>query len=242
MRRCEIEYQTTSYDVGRATLVALPTFIISTLLLLLIGVKLGSPWIFVIGWVGLCTVPFFYQKKFKLAFTRKVSLIFNEVGMTVNEFGKKNCLLKKKTSLRWADIKAYKCYFSASNVTFITLYPHRGLPKNFFFNDKDQETAVVQESVFSIFYAFVSNHNSLKLEENKINFRVGFFTTTVGLIVILTLLLIAIGLITYFMMYRPKAITTSFLGLVITLALYGKRRKDMRLKTMMENMKPIETV
>ena len=239
MQNDTISYTTKSYNVGKAFLFALPAFILITLLLLLIALKSSAPAIFIVGWIALMTIPFLFQKKFKLLFTRKIILNFDNENFKISGFGLEDNELKNEFNYRWEDIKSYRCYFSASSVTYITLYLRDGSSKNLSFNDKDQNSAVVEESVFSLFYYFVSRYNTNKDPDDKIVFKPGFFTTSNGLVLIVSLLILAIVLIITHFILHPKSAMMSLMALFIILGLFGKRKKDIMFKDKLENLEPI---
>ncbi|WP_426324384.1 hypothetical protein [Pedobacter sp. R-06] len=239
MHNKTISYNTKSYNTGKAFLYALPAYLLITLLLISVARLLMMPKLGVVAWIVLSVIPFVFQKKIKLLFTRKIILNFDDKNFKISEFGLQDDELKNEFNYRWEDIKSYRCYFSASSVTYITLYLRDGSSKNLSFNDKDQNSAVVEESVFSLFYYFVSQYNINKDPDDKIVFKPGFFTTSNGLALIVSLLILAIVLIITHFIVHPKSAMMSLMALFIILGLFGKRKKDIMFKDKLENLEPI---
>lgn len=236
----QISYTSKSYNMGKAFLYAFPIYISLTLLVIYIGKLLMMPKFGVVAWIILTIIPFLFQKKFKRSFTRKTILDFNPDAFKVAEYDLQNEELRNESIYEWDKIKAYNCYFSASSVTFITLYLRDGSSKNLSFNDKDQKTAIMEESVFSLFYSFITEYNLNKDTDNKIVFRPGFFTTNAGLTLIVSLLIVAIILIIIHFIFHPKSAMMSLAGLFIILGLFGKRKKDLMFKDRLANLEPIK--
>ncbi|MET4083348.1 hypothetical protein ABIB40_003319 [Pedobacter sp. UYP30] len=234
-----VTYKSTTYHNGKAFLYGFPIFAFGTLFLLFAAVKIGAFLIFVIGWIALIIIPFFFQKKFKLLFTRNITLDFDNDAVKMIESSTHDDLIKDEITIFWDDIDNYKCYFSVTNVTYLILSFRDGSSKQFSFNDKEQKFAIKEESVFSLFYASIAKYNLSRADGDKIVFKPGFFTTKGGLVLLYSMLMLAIVLIVLHFIYQPKTATVSVIALVIILGLFGKRKKDTLFKEQIENLKPI---
>ncbi|MBS1524144.1 MAG: hypothetical protein JST19_00760 [Bacteroidetes bacterium] len=223
----KIFYSSQTYNAFKAFLYFVPFYITLLGTLLAGSLLLHKPLIAVIGWVLLNSVPFLFQKRFKRIFTRRVELEFDDESFSIKEYHLTDDVLIKQTDIAWRDIKSYKCYFSASSVTYLTIYLENGSNKSFSFKDgKDQDEAVSEKSAFSIFYYFVKQYNSNKEADQKIYITPGFLTTRPGLFLLCILgALVSVGIILHIIL-QPKSSLFSVMGLFIVLGLVVKRKKD----------------
>ena len=220
----KIQYSSKSYNVIKATIIALIIFLIPAALIIAIGRYLHNV-NFVYGFIFICIIPFLFKKKFKNLFTRTVNLEFDEKAFIIKEFN--DFILIKETIINWEVIKTYKCSFSSSLTTDIILNLRDGSQKRFSFSDqKNQEQAVSEKSVFSIFHYFVKQYNRSKEVKDQILLQPGFLTTKVGSFVLILLFCAALfGIVAHFFI-NPKTFKFSFMSLFIILGLIAKRKSD----------------
>lgn len=190
----------------------------------------------VVGWVALCTIPFLFKKKFQKLFTRNTFLEFDYDKFHVQEL--KDGVLKREDFILWSDIKSYKCYFSESNKTFLTVYLKNSKKHGYIFCDnKNQEQAISEKSVFSMFYFYISNYNETQTN-GIITIRPTFFSTKQGTIVLWIITIIAIiAIIKHIISHTP--IYQLLMPLAILAGLFLKREGD---KKIAENIKDIKVI
>lgn len=221
-----ISYNSQTYNPFKSFLIAFPTLIILVTLVIIIARYIHSEAFVVIGWISVCLIPFLFQKNYKKLFTRNVTLNFDNHLFSITEYTLKDNTLVKESTINWVDIQSYKCYFSASNITYIVIYLRNGSRKNFSFTDeKNQEQAMSQKSVFSLFYYFIKQYN-LNSPQEEIYFKPSFLTTKSGLIAIYIIVILAITAIIFHIILQPKTSMFSFMGLFIILGLIIKRKTD----------------
>lgn len=180
-------YTTSTYHVGQAAL----CFAVGLVALLTALVQ--AAWFFhsesvaVVGWVGLCTVPFLFQKPYKAFFTRRLDVAFDDHGCVLTEFDRAAARVQREARVGWAQVRAYSFYFSASDITTLALYLRDGTTQRFAFNDgKGFDQASTETSAFSLFYYFLDQYNRHAAGE-KIQCVPGFFATGAGRAVLFAL-------------------------------------------------------
>jgi len=223
----KILYASQTYNVIKAFLYGFPAFIILVALVIVIGRYIHSEAFVAVGWVSVCSLPFLVQKRYKKLFTRNITLAFDNQGFSISEYTLDGNLLVNDKSINWADMKGYKCYISASNVTYMVIYLQNGSKKSFSFKDeKDQDQAINEKSIFSIVHYFVKQYNSDKEPNAKICIKPPFLVTKSGVFLLYALFALTLLAITLHFIMQPKTSIFSFMGLFIVLGLMVKRKKD----------------
>jgi hypothetical protein len=239
MEKEKVLYNTQTYNVIKASLYALPALVVLVALVMIVARFIHSEAFAVIGWVLACSVPFLFQKAYKRLFTRRVELEFDKQNFLIKEYTIKNDDLVKELTIAWADIQSYKCSFSSSNMVYLVIYLKDGSSKSFSFKDeKSQEQAINEKSVFSIFNYYVSQYNSDKQPEDEITLKPGFLTTKSGSIVLYTLAILAVvGIVIHFVL-APKTFMLSFMSFFIIMGLLVKRKTDKDLYNKINRLEP----
>ena len=227
-------YQTETYNPSRAFFVFFPIFIVLTLTIIYLARFLHEALFAIVGWIALCTIPFLFQKKFQNLFSREAFLEFDNEKFYVKEL--KNDILKRESFILWSETKYYKCNFTESNKTFLTIYLKNGKKYNFIFCDnKNQEQAISEKSVFSIFYFYVTNYNSTQTDEG-ITITQGFFSTKQGTVVLwIITIIVVIALIKHFISHTP--IYQLLMPISILVGLFLKREGDKKIAENLKNIK-----
>lgn len=182
------------YNVLKISIFLFPIYIVATFLLVFIGRYLKLPagvgvFLIIIFWI----LPFFFEKRIKLKFTKSVLLEFNMDYFSFSTSKINSEKIIKTMYFKWDELKSYKFYFTPSKVTYLDLYFKKGSFKEFAFkDDKNQEESIRDESVFSIFYSFVKAYNLNKSEEEKIRFVPGLFARKTGVIILYILALLTL--------------------------------------------------
>ncbi len=239
MEKEKVLYNSQTYNAIKASLYALPTLVVLVVLVMVIARYIHSEAFAVIGWVLACSVPFLFQKGYKKLFTRRVELEFDKQDFLIKEYTIKNDVLVKELTIAWAEIQSYKCSFSSSNVIYLVIYLKDGSSRSFSFKDeKSQEQAINEKSVFSIFNYYVRQYNSDKQPEDKITLRPGFLTTKSGTFVLYSLTILAVvGIIIHFVL-APKTFMLSFMSFFVIMGLLVKRKTD---KTLYNKISELES-
>ncbi len=225
-----IAYVTKIYNAMRASLYGIVIYAAIMFLIISGGIYVHQPILGVIIYVIFNSTIFIFQKQYKQIFTRDVLIESNDKAFSIKEYNRKNILIKTHL-FNWTDIKAYKCYFSQTNITFLTIYLRNKTYKAFLFkDDKDQTKAINEKSVFSIFYYFVNQYNSSKNAKDIILIEEGFLNTKKGIFIIYSLVLLATLNITINIIYKPKAsLPLILMSVFIVIGLFVKRSKDKNL-------------
>ncbi len=235
----KISYSSQTYNAGKAFLYAAPVYILLIGAVIEIGVYLHRPLIAVAGWVIISSVPFLFQKRFKYIFTRRLELEFDDQAFSIKEYKITDNTFIKEITINWADVKSYKCYFSTSDVTYLVIYLRNGSSKSFSFKDeKSQEQAISEKSVFSILYYFIKQYNLGKQPEEEISFKPAFLTTRLGAFVLSSVIILAIAGIIIHIILQPKNSMFSFVSLFIILGLVLKRKTDIAFNNKMSHLEP----
>jgi len=232
-------YTSKTYNALKAFLLFLPVYASLIGLIIFISIQLHKPLIAVFGWVIISSVPFLFQKSFKNYFTRRVELEFDNQEFLVKEYNLDTDVLINELNFFWADIQSFKCSFSSSNTIYLVIYLKGGSSKSFSFKDeKDQEEALNEKSVFSIFYYYVRQYNSDKKQEEEITLKPGFLTTKPGAFVLYSLVILAvIGIVIHFVL-APKTFMLSFMSFFIIMGLLVKRKTDKDLYNKINKLEP----
>lgn len=116
------------------------------------------------------------------------------------------------------------------------IYLKNGTPKEFGFKDnKTEEESIKGESIYSIFRSFVTQYNSNKVANEKIDFAPGFLTTKKGLIILCCLgTFVIVDIILHVTKYDT---TVGFLimGTAMLLVLIAKRKQQKAFYEKMSN-------
>jgi positive regulator of sigma E activity len=239
MEKMKTLYNSQTYNTAKAFLYALPALVVLVALVMVIARFIHSEAFAVIGWVLACSVPFLFQKAYKRLFTRRVELEFDKQNFLIKEYTSKNDDLVKELTIAWAEIQSYKCSFSSSNIVYLVIYLKDGSSKSFSFKDeKSQEQALNEKSVFSIFNYYVSQYNLDKQPECEITFEPGFLTTKSGALVLYSLTILAvIGIVIHFVL-APKTFMLSFMSFFIIMGLLVKRKTDKNFYNKINQLEP----
>lgn len=233
-----ITYKTSSYNAVKAFLYSFPVYCTGTVLILLVFKGMPVPGI--IAWIALSTIPFLFQKIFKLLFTRKLVLEFDDTGCLIKEYAVKDESFIKQSIVNWAEIKAYKVNFSESKTTHIVLYLKNGAKKRFSFSDeKGQEETTATKSAFSLFFYYIYHYNQGSANNEQIVIRPGFLTTKVGENILYAVIATGIAAIILHIIMAPKTVMFSFISLPILLGLFVKRKKDKDFYAQALQLKPL---
>ena len=223
-----IIYKTKLYNVTRAFLCAFPAYLVVIFFIFFVGHYFLIPFFIpFILFIAFNIIIFSFQNLFKSIFTSKIILEFTDEMFLVNVYNHKDVLIKNY-SYDWSDIQSYKVYFSKTDITFLTIYLKGNKSKTFPFKDeKDEETAANENSVFSIFYFYVKEYNKSIANEDSIVVSKGFLNTRNGTITIYVFVVIAVFDILLNIMYKPKdSMLFILMGLFVVIGLLLKRSSD----------------
>lgn len=238
MNKEKILYNSQTYNVAKASLYALPAFVVLVALIIVIARYIHSEAFAGIGWVLACSVPFLFQKRFKESFTRNIELTFDNQSFLIQQYSIKNGSLIKEATIPWAEMKSFKCSFS-SEVTYLTIGLRDGSTNNFSFKEeKTQEQMINDKSVFSIFYYYVRQYNSDKQPEDTIILKPGFLTTTAGAFVLYSITTLAVAAIVIHFVLAPKTFGLSFMSFFMIMGLLVKRKTDKDLYKKINQLEP----
>ena len=128
---------------------------------------------------------------------QSATLVFHDLSFSVILYDSQ--ANANTTLYLWNDINAYRFYFDSKNNTCLTLYLKDKPKRTLIFNDKmNFKNAAKNESVFSLFYAYLKRYN-LNQKENKIYFKPRLLATNTGMyIILLEVFLIIAALIIHF--------------------------------------------
>ncbi len=185
------------------------------------------------------SMPLFFQEKIKDLFRNKVKLGIDEKAVTISILDRMD-VVQKETTFYWDEIKSYKFYFSQTNVSFLTIYFKNGSSNSFtFVDEKTQEKAIKEKSVFSIFHYFVSVYNQGKEADDSIAFTPGLYNTKAGVIGVVSFFSIILISIFASLKYKPDMVVVPALfGVSMFLALLGKRVGDNNMKKAIDQLTP----
>lgn len=222
----EKTYNTQRYLSGKATLWAFATFIFLSSLLIFLAVifKTGGSFVF-IGFAFLCITPFMFLQRFRKIFTRNVVVEFNSQSFLIKEYGLERGDLMNEFNCRWDDIKYYKCTFSGNKYTSLSIYLKDGVNKNYVFKDnKAENEAIQEESIFSIFYSYISRYNTDKTFNERIFLSPSFLATRLGAICIILLAILGVAAIIFQFSLTGKFLPlSSLMGFSMLLQLIMRR-------------------
>ena len=227
MESRKVSYHSRTYNAFKASLVALPIYILLLGLVMTISWKLQKPIIGILGWVIVSSVPFFYQKRFKQLFTKQVDLEFTDEYFGIKEYALNEDANGKEIIIKWGNIQSYTFNFSATNVTYLAIYLFDGSINRFSFKDeKDQNHLEKELSIFSIFFYFIDQFNRANESAARIMMKPGFLITKTGKFIIYGLVMLDIVAITIHIILNPGTSMFSFMGAFIILGLIVKRKTD----------------
>jgi hypothetical protein len=231
-------YTSRIYHTLKASLMALPVFCIPLALVIYLGRYFGSGAFTVIGGILIFTIPFLFQKRYKLLFTRKAVLEFDSDSFVLKEFSLRDDRLVNEQNIHWINIKKYNFNVSQSGITYINIFFWGGKRKGFSFSEEKNEQQVLSEkSALSIFYYFVSQYNIGRPAEQTIQFRPGFLATNAGRRLLFTLLFVSLGVIIAHVVISPGTSMFSAMSIFIVLGLWAKSKSDSKLYEKMSNLK-----
>jgi hypothetical protein len=223
-------YTSEVYNVVRASLFALPSLIILITLVMIFARSIHSEAFAVIGCVLACSMPFIFKKSYKRLFTRRVDIKFDDQCFMMTEYTIESNLLVKELIITWAEILSYKCSFSASDTFYLVIFLRDGSTKRLSFKEeKNQEQALSERSVFSIFHYYVKQYNRNKQLKGEITLKPSFLTTKPGAFVLYGITLLAIAGILIHFALAPNTFGLSFMSFFIVIGLFAKRKTDLTL-------------
>jgi len=242
MENKETKYNCQTYNPFKAALYAFPIYILLIVILYLTTMPLHMPMVGVVGWILISTVPFLYQKRFKLIFTRKIELTFNNQSLVIQEYALKSGSWLKEVMMTWAEMESFKCSFS-SGVTYLTIGLRDGSKHNFSFEEEKteeqtEEEIINEKGVFSIFYYYVCQYNSTQQPNDAIIVKPGFLVTMPGAILLYGLTVLAIAAIIIHAAMAPKTFGLSFMSFFIIIGLVAKRKTDKVLYNKIKELEP----
>ncbi|RYE26564.1 MAG: hypothetical protein EOP45_03845 [Sphingobacteriaceae bacterium] len=218
-------YNTQIYLSKQSALWAFITLLVLSAILIFIAVifKAGDASVF-IGFAFLVIAPFMFLQKLRNLFTRDVIAKFNSQSFSIKEYGSKRGNLINEYNCLWEDIKCYKCSFSSNKYTSITLNLKDGVSKNYLFKDnKTENESIQEESIFSIFYSYVSQYNAGKPFDGKICLSPLFLASSSGAICIILLAILGITAIIFQFLLAGKLAFSSLMSFSIFLQLIIRR-------------------
>ncbi|WP_198170104.1 hypothetical protein [Mucilaginibacter arboris] len=166
-----------------------------------------------------------FLQRFRKIFTRNVIVEFNSQSFLIKEYALKRGDLMHEFNCRWDDIKYYKCTFSSNKYTSISIYLKDGVNKNYVFKDnKAENEAIQEESIFSIFYSYISRYNTDKTFNERIFLSPSFLVTRLGTICIILLAILGIASVLFQFLYAGKLLPlSSLMGFSMLLQLIIRR-------------------
>jgi hypothetical protein len=218
-------YSTQIYLSKKSALWAFITFLFLSSLLIFIAVifKASDAFVF-IGFAFLAIVPFMFLQKLRNLFTRNVIVKFNSQSFSIKEYDSKGNNLLHEFNCLWEDIRCYKCSFSSNKYTSITINLKDGVNKNYLFKDnKTENESIQEESVFSIFYSYVSQYNTGKTLDEKICLSPLFLASRSGKFCIILLAILGIAAIIFQFLLAGKLALSSLMSFSIFLQLILRR-------------------
>lgn len=234
-------YETKTYDIIKASMIAFPIGLSCVFILLITGLHYHLNKISAIGLVLIFTIPFLFKQKFIQRFTYKTILTFTKTGFTIKKINYSNEEELIEGQVDWKDINFYKCSLSFSGITNIVIYLKDGKRKNLSFKeDKNQEQTMKEQSAFSLFYHFISAYNLNQSINEHINYKPGYLTTKNGLVMLVIFLIGTMAAIIIQLNFNPKSSILSFTGLFIILNLFAKRKKENLFNEKISTLKPID--
>lgn len=224
------KYNTAVYEANKMFLILSLIFFPSAFLIVFIGRWINSLPFFVIAFIILMLSPYFFEKKIKAFFTKKVLLEFDELSFTMIKYNSSGEVIKKHVYL-WAEIKSYTVFFTVNKNTKINIHLRKGVYKYWNFKDnKTSDEALACESLFNSFFTQVKEYNSKAAADKRIVFAPGFFATNSGQIVIyseITLFIIAFCL--HLFLHPKSSFLTLLMGFSFTSQQISMRKQSKRL-------------
>jgi hypothetical protein len=207
------EYETEIYYSRKSFVYLFSIIMVLFIALYFWGIMFNTPLFPILGFIFLCFLPFFFQKRIKNFFTKRAFLEFDDFRISIKVYQHNNDFNTNKLIFNWHEIKSYKIYFSPSKITILTFYFKNGSSKTFGFKDnKTFDEAMEGESVFYIFYSFVNRYNLNKDTNKKINLTRSFLSSKHGTI---ALAFEAVFIISAFFLHIIKQPNSSFLTLLL---------------------------
>lgn len=229
-RHFEKTYNTQIYLSVKSALWAFLTFLFLSSLLIFIAVifRAGDSFV-LIGFAFLAITPFVFLQKLRNIFTRNVTAEFNSQSFLIKEYELKRENLINEFSCRWEDIKSYKCSFSSSRYTSISIDLKSGASKNYLFKDnKTENQSLQEESIFSIFHCYVSQYNANKRLNERISLSPSFLATKTGTVCIILLAILGIAAIILQFLLAGKLALSTLMSFSIFLQLVIRRKNYKR--------------
>lgn len=226
----ESEYRTQTFYALHAFAWCFPIITFLVFSIVFLGRIFQIMLLSVIGPMLVVLLPFLFQKRILKFFTRKAVLNFSSQGFLIQEYSMQNDVFINNISIKWKDIKSYKIYFSESNKTYLTVYLKNNKNKSFsFIDEKNEDEAIREKSVFSILFSFINQYNSNKENDEKIALQPGFLTTKAGTLILYTIVFfVIIAIILHITLQTKTSIAALIMGISSLLGLIGKRASDKR--------------
>lgn len=209
MENQAITYETQTYYPLKGFIFVLFYYIIGTAFIIIVArpghnVTLGA-----IGWIALMISPILFKKNIQIYLVNRAVISVDNLHFHLTEYGSNDDELKNDLVINWKDIKSYNFSISPDKITTLTINLNTGKRKSFSFkDDKDQDIALKDRSVFSVFYFFAYQYGKENQSGHKIYFKPGFLTTKAGHILICSLFALTIAEIVFHFLVAPD--TTFF--------------------------------
>jgi hypothetical protein len=209
-----------------------------TAITLAIAVKLKIATIGVGGFFAALFLPVIFMRKIKALFTREALLNFDKENFTIATFRLGREKEIKSYSYRWEEIRAYKIYFTVSNLTFLDLFLRNGKFKEFAFKEgKTFDESVNDEgaNLLKCFRSSVKEFNQQREGQSQITLSPGLLTTSAGTFWLVAVGALLIAAILVLIFVKGSSAAFLLIGLGAYLPLLVKRRMDKAsFKKMME--------
>jgi len=153
-------YDATIFKYRRWVVVAIPTCIVVSLIIILLC-SLAHSFFMAMGFFFSFVIAMFvFQKKLFSFLSDKAEMVFDDTGVLIKEY-KKDSTLTTTSTINWAEIKSYRFRFGTGAVTSIAIKLKTRKTVNFSFtNEKYQNDSPDKVSVYSVFTAYVETYNS----------------------------------------------------------------------------------
>jgi hypothetical protein len=221
------KYQTELYEPNKGLIYLWTISMIFLALLIVISIWLNIFAIALTGFICVCILPFFFEKKIKQFFIKKLFIELDETSFSITTYSLKKDNLIGKHEFLWTDVKSYAVYFSPAKNTVLTINFWNGSKKRWSFKEnKNEKEAINSESAFSLFYFYIKEFNMENLNK-KIVLTPGFLATKSGntFLIILICLLIA-AFILHLSLHAPSSFLSLLMSVSITFQLFVKRKQQ----------------
>ncbi len=230
------QYSCQIYNAKKAFVYFISGWIVSMAAITYLSLQLNAPYIPLIAFILWIILPFVYLKQFRNYFTKNVLLTFDENHFSITISKLEDDEVVNKIVFKWENIRSYKFYFTPSKLCYLNIFFRKGRFREFGFKeDKTQEEAIKEESVFSIFRRYVNQYNSDKAVKDRILLSPGFLTTKAGTVILVLVGLSMVFATIFYSIHTEKFSPFFIVGLCSFLPLLGKRWQDKKFYDMVKN-------